>query len=71
MSSVKVVSKDSQDKEVICFVKRPSPKETGEAKIYSSAFASKMLNAKDTTGKPCVVLRSQLEEHLKSLGVWG
>jgi hypothetical protein len=70
MSSVKIVSKDLIGNEVVCFVKRPSPKETTEAKIYANILASRLLNTKDVNGKPAVILRSQVDDHLRSLGVW-
>jgi len=70
MASVKVESKDSSGKEVVCFVKRPSPKETTESKIYANILASRLLNTKDVNGKPSVILRSQIDEHLRSLGIW-
>jgi hypothetical protein len=70
MANVKVVSKDSKGDEVIVYVKKPSPKETSEAKIQSNILASRLLNTKDGVGKPAVILRSQIDAHLRSLEVW-
>jgi hypothetical protein len=70
MASVKVIGKDLDGNEVTCFVKRPTPKETTEAKISANIFASRLLNTKDVNGRPSVILRSQVDDHLKSLGIW-
>lgn len=70
MASIKIVSKNLSGDEVVCFVKRPSPKETTEAKIYANILASRLLNTRDINGKPAVILRSQVDEHLRSLGIW-
>ncbi len=70
MADVKIVSKNSDGNEVVCYLKRPSPKETSKAKIYSNTFAASLLNTKDDNDKPSVILRSQIDTHLRTLGVW-
>ncbi len=70
MANVKIVSKDTKGDEFVVYVKRPSPKETTEAKIHANILASRLLNTKDGNGKPAVILRSQIDAHLRTLGVW-
>jgi hypothetical protein len=70
MANVKVESKDLDGNEKVIYVKKPSPKETAEAKIYSNIFATRLLNTKDTNGKPAIILRSQVDERLRALDVW-
>lgn len=70
MSSVKVVSTDSDGVEFVCFIKKPTPAINSQAKIHSNIFASTLLNTKDVNGRPSVLLRSMADQHLKNLGIW-
>lgn len=70
MANIKVESKKTNGEEITVFVKRPTSKENTEAKIYSNTFASRLLNTKDANGKPAVILRSQVDTHLRTLGIW-
>lgn len=59
----KVIYKDG-DVEKTILIKKPGAKEKSEARIYSSKVFSELYNSK------AVVLRSNLNAHLKEIGLW-
>lgn len=64
MSALKEVrSKDSSDKEVVVFVKKPSSKELSDAQIYSASVATRAVAAKALT-------RKKLADVLSEQGIW-
>lgn len=64
MSSLKEVrSKDSSDKEVVVFVKKPNAKELADAQIASAAAATKAITAGALT-------RVKLRDVLNEQGLW-
>lgn len=58
------------DVDVTYIVKKPTPKDFADAKVYANKVASKILADKDEDGNPTVIFRSQLEDIRRKTGVW-
>lgn len=69
MASTKIVGKDSDGNEKTVYVKKPTARETSDAKVYSNRLAARMLSP-DSSGQVTVILRSQIIDRLKLMGVW-
>jgi hypothetical protein len=64
-NNVKVVGKDSKGEEVTCFVRRPTSKDSKEAKLYANAVVAKTIKS------GTFLTRSQARDTLKAQGIWG
>lgn len=69
MASTKIVGKDSDGVEKVVYVKKPTAKETSDAKVHSNRLAARLLTP-DESGQITVILRSQILDRLRTMGVW-
>lgn len=64
MSNVEVIGKNSKGEDVTCFVRRPTSKDTKEAKVYANANVAKAIKGGS------FLTRGQAREQLRKSGIW-
>lgn len=68
--SQKFVTKDKDGKEIVYFIKKPTSKDYTDAKIHSNSLAVTLLNQKTPDRRPAFLVKSQVNDYLRSQGLW-
>lgn len=61
---------DEEGNEKVLIVKRPTSTQLSNAKVEENKVVARLLNERDENGKPVALVRSQLDDHLRSIGLW-
>jgi superfamily II RNA helicase len=70
MKNLKLEYKDSTDKDVVLYLKRPNAKDFRNAKIYGNKVAVELIKSKTPEGDAGFIMRSQVKDYLVASGIW-
>ncbi len=69
-NNLKLEYKDSNNKDVLVYLKKPNAKDFRNAKIYGNKVAVELIKSKTTEGEAGFLMRSQVKDYLVASGIW-